>query len=348
VLPTTPEVFDSPLSLHRAFADGLRGLLAQDGLGVFILVRANVAFDPAVGAGLEAELARAFERHSQRLRADLTRGKEPPDAPDDLLVYLKLMAIGREGLEPAQFRRSGPWELQFNPFRALRPRRVAAARLSGMSQPFDPGGFHFNRAFLRKEVFWSGGLLGRPVELLFNKFPFLRLHALLVPEREAEKPQLLTEADHRFIWDLTRALGDKLPGLGIGYNAFGGFASINHLHCQMFLREQPLPVESPQWRHNGGPEAYPASCRVFAGAREGWAYLSRLHAAQISYGLLYRPGRLYCFPRKHQGTYAQPPWTAGFTFYELAGGFTTFDYTDFMGLTRDALEAELRRVDRPC
>jgi hypothetical protein len=339
--------FASPDAFRHAFAAGLQTLLDQGGLGAFILVQANASFDPVLGERLEVALAEQYARHGERLRTALRQGREPGDAPDDVAVFLRLQAVGRDTLRPTQFRRVGPWELQFNQLRAFRPKRTAGERLSGIGRPFDRSGFHFNKSFLRQETFWAGELLGRPVELLYNKFPFLAWHGILVAEREAERPQWLTEADHRYVWDVTVALGRTLPGIGLGYNAFGAYASINHLHFQSFIRATPLPVEAPSWTHNGGRDAYPTTCRVFDDARVSWGYLTRLHEVEVTYNLVYRPGRVYCFPRRHQGSHPEPAWTSGLAFYELAGGFTSFDREAFERLDATALAGALAQVDVP-
>ncbi len=52
---------------------------------------------------------------SVRVKASNGRSTRLEAPEDDLLVFLKLMAVGLENLQPTQFRRAGPWELQFNP-----------------------------------------------------------------------------------------------------------------------------------------------------------------------------------------------------------------------------------------
>ena len=66
-----------------------------------------------------------------------------------------------------------------------------------------------------------------------------------------------------------------------------------------------------------------------------------LHGSDISYNLIYLPGRLYCLPRRRQGTYHHSSWASGFAWYETAGGFTTFDRHQFGIIGQQELEAEL-------
>ena len=102
-----------------------------------------------------------------------------------------------------------------------------------------------------------------PVDLYCNKFPFVDLHALLVPDRSRKQPQFLGAGMHQYIWSVAEAIGQAMPGLRIAYNAFGTFASVNHLHFQLCVRSAAFPVELTNWIHNGGAEQYPVTCMVF-------------------------------------------------------------------------------------
>jgi hypothetical protein len=143
---------------------------------------------------------------------------------------------------------------------------------------------------------------------------------------------------------LTQAMAEHLSGVGFAYNSYGAYASVNHLHFQMFVRETPLPLSHAQWRHNGGAEDYPTDCEVYGTAAEAWERLEALHRDEISYNLIYLPGRLYCLPRKTQGSYAHSPWTSGFAWYEAAGGITTFNRTDYDSLDGSRIRQELRKL----
>jgi hypothetical protein len=246
-----------------------------------------------------------------------------------------------------EFRRLEAWELQFNHIRAFRPARMTGEAVRGISRPFQAQGFHFNKPFLRNEVIWAGELTGMRVDLLYNKFPFVPLHGLLVPEREACLPQLLTRRHHAFIWSLCENLERQLPGWGVAYNSYGAFASVNHLHFQSFIRQHPLPITEGHWRHNGGTRPYPLVCEVYETPDAAWERIETLHADRTSYNLIYLPGRLYCLPRRAQGSFAHAAWTSGFAWYELAGGFTAFNRTDYDALDGAAIESELRKLRLP-
>lgn len=336
------EAFRSMDALRGAFTRGLERMLREEeGLGPFILVLANAAFDPAVRQALGEALPWRFAQLADACRAALAAGRPVREPEDDLWVFLKLMAIGLDAIRDADLRRSGPWEVGFNQIRSLRPTRAAGKRPDGIQVPFDPAAFHFNRPFLRREAFWQGRLDGVEAELLFNKFPFVTFHGLLVPDRERCIPQFQGEAQHHWLWALTARLAAALPGLGFGYNSLGAFASINHLHFQMFVRETPLPVADAHWRHNGGAVPYPAACVRFDEPGAAWDRIAALHRADTCYNLIYLPGRLYCLPRRRQGDYPLPAWCGGQAWYEMAGGVVAFNADDFERLAAADIEDAL-------
>jgi diadenosine tetraphosphate (Ap4A) HIT family hydrolase len=344
--PDLPGPFQSQADLEQAFIAGLERQLDAPSLGAYILVLANASFDAGIWPRLAPGLAERFRALAAGITADLRAGRQPQAPDDDLMVFLKLMAMGFDAVGTTEFRRAGPWELQYNPLRALRPARASGLQVSGCRPPaFNGQGFHFNKAFLQPEILWEGRLGSHDVRLLYNKFPFAPLHTLLVPEPEREQAQLLTQELHHYAWHLAESLGPALPGIGIAYNSYGAHASVNHLHFQLYARTGPLPMQDPGWRHNGGETPYPLECRVFSSGLEAWFYLEHLNQGQTPYNLVYLPGRLYCLPRRAQGSHALPDWTAGFAWHELAGGITTFRRHDFDGLTATAIGAELARLD---
>ncbi len=337
----TPAPFKSPEALRGAFAAGLARLVnTEPGLGPFILALNNALFDPGLFVCLRADLERRFAELSSTCRTSLREGRDPDEPADDLAVFLRLMAIGWSGLPGVSRRRVGPWEVQLNPLRGLRPARAAGGQPEGNRAPFDPRGFHFNKPFLRREAFWEGCLAGVEVELLYNKFPFADLHSLLVPRRLENAPQFLHPHYHEAAWAMTLALGETLPGVGLAYNSFGAFASVNHLHFQLFLRPgadsdsdpAPLPLADPCWSHNGGGTAYPVPCTVWDAPGPAWDAIARLHQTGQSYNLIYVPGRIYCLARRRQGTYSPPAWCGGQAWYELAGGVVAFTGETFATL----------------
>lgn len=343
-----PPPFQNTREFRAAFGKGLGAMLAHAELGAFILVLANATFDPEIHRLLQRRLRERFAALAGHYRSLLGAGRALPDPPDDVLVFLKLMAVEWAGLQLTGFRRAGPWEIQFNQLRSFRPPRMSHAVITEPHRPFDAHAFHFNKAFLKQEILWEGELAGRPSRLLYNKFPFAELHGLLVVEPEARRPQFLTQTDHAHLWRLTESLGVGMPGVGFGYNAYGAYASVNHQHFQMYLRDAPAggayPIEAPRWTHNGGSEAYPLAVSRCGDPDQAWQLLEDLHRLGRSYNLLYRPGVLYVCPRALQGGYRHADWTAGFAWAEIAGSFTTFNADDYAALDDSAIRAEFTKL----
>lgn len=340
-----PEPFASPENLRAAFLAGLERQLAEPGLGTFILVLANAGFDRELWPRLEAAIQARFASLGAEVRAALRGGARLAYPDDDLMVFLKLLAMGLDTLAGTEYRAIGPWEAQYNATRGLRPARASGLKTGASAPPpFAASGFHFNKPFLAKEILWQGELLRRPCRLLYNKFPFAPWHGLLVPEPEREHVQDLNQEMHLFAWHCAEALGTHLPGWGLSYNAYGAHASVNHLHFQTFLRPAPLPVEFDRWRHHGGDTEYPARCACFDDALEAWLHIAGLRQRGLVYNLVYRPGRMYCLTRLPQGDYAAPAWSAGHAWYEMAGGVVAFNRGDFDALDAQAVDGALRQT----
>jgi hypothetical protein len=341
-----PEVFHSDQALRGAFVAGLERMLAgHSGLGIFILVLANATCDSDIHERLQSRLRERFGELADALREDLRAGRPLTDAVDDVLVFLKLMAVGLDRLELARARPEGAFELQYNPLRAYRPPRMSDVAVTRLYSPYDPNAFNFNKPFLHKEIFWSGEIGEHQCRLLYNKFPFAELHGLLVIDPQDNKPQWLTHADHAAVWRIAALLGAQLPGVGFAYNAYGAFASVNHQHLQMFVRSVGrYPIEAGHWQHNGGERRYPLACRVYRDRDAAWEQLHRLHESNIPYNLLYRPGCVYLVARRFQGSYQHAGWTGGFAWSEVCGAVTTFNSRDFGNLDEKAIFAEMEKL----
>ena len=331
-------------SFQLAFTSGLSGLLQKGGLGPFILVCANASFDKRVEAATAEGLAALYHALSTEYVDALSSGKPIQAVEEDLLVFLKLHAVGFARLQATEIRQAGLWEVQFNQLRSFRPRRITTQVPQSLHSPFDEAGFHFNKPFMQKEAFWAGKLSGRHATLYYNKYPFADFHGLLVPERESCLPQFLTEAHHFYLWQATLDLSRTLHGAGFGYNSLGAFASVNHLHFQMFVQPAGLPVMHAEWQHNGGGRPYPTHCAAFDTPAAAWGYLSELHKNDTPYNLLYSKDRLYIFPRRKQGCYAQPDWTSGFAWHEMAGGMITFNRESYASLDHLSITQELAKL----
>ena len=338
-MPTS--IFNSAASYADGFNQGLVELLNYDSLGTLILGCANASFDPLIFDATHTALLHQFERLQDRYIKAFKQGHQVKESDEDLLVFLKMISVGFDNLAPTEFRGEGAWEIQFNHIRAFRPKRMSGQVVNKILLPFNENGFHFNKKFMLKERFWEGQLGGRAVSLFYNKYPFMDYHTLLLPDREKNLPQFLQQQYHQYVWSLCENLGQKLDGLGIGYNAHGAHASVNHLHFQMYLRAAGLPVMTENWIHNGGKAAYPAHCEIISDCARAWQYIDLLHQQQVPYNLIYQPGRVFVFPREFQGNYAQADWSGGFSWYEMSGGMITFNRDDFLALEPQAIESEL-------
>ncbi len=319
-------------------------MLQEEGLGVLILVYANAVMNHELYHQLEPALKQRFDHYQTLYHKLLSEGRRSIDPDDDLFVFLKMVITGRDRIKLVESRDEKGWELQFNHIRGFRPPRGADKGVNGNYAPFNENGFHFNKPFLRKETLWHGVLAGRQVDLLYNKFPFVENHLLLVPERERNAPQFLTKIDHNYIWNLSSELGEKIKGWGVGFNGYGAYSSINHLHFQAFAREKPLPIENPQWSHNGGEQPYPLAVLVYSDPVLAWEAIDSLHNDQQCYSLLYRKDRLYLIPRRCQSEYKHEQWTSGYAWYEVCGGVVTFNTNDYLELKSQDIQAEFQKL----
>ena len=338
-----PAQLRSTDQLQQAFAAGLGGMLDADVLGGFILVLANACHDSVLFERLAPSLRAAHARWCERFDRDDPLALNA--AADDVEVFQRVRALGFDALPLTDWRDVGSWRLQFNALRALRPPRNSQARIESLQRPFDGAGFHFNKPFLRREIFWEGVLAGIPLRLLYNKFPFAEMHGLLVPEPDACHAQFLTRAAHMIAWNTLDVLAPALPGVGLGFNAIGALASVNHLHFQMFVNSAGgYPIESGAWRHNGGQLDYPLPVRRFDDPAAAWDMIETLHAREQAYNLVYRPGLVFVVPRAMQGSYRQDEWSAGFAWSEIAGVITLFDKDAFSSLNAQAIERAYRQI----
>jgi hypothetical protein len=339
-MPPLSSPFTSLASLEQGFADGLAAMLENDsGLGVYILVLANAAYDSSLWAHLAPALSNRHAKLAAILTETLRCGQELAEPDDDVLVFFKLHAIGLEHIKTVESRNAGSWDVMFNPIRALRPPRSSGLKFENLLRAFDPAGFHFNRSFLVREILWEGELAGKATRLLYNKFPFARLHGLLVPERLRQAPQYLTPEMHGWAWDICAQSG--VPGLCLGYNSYGAGASVNHLHFQSFVQMKPLPLQNPCFVHNGGNQAYPLPCQRFSDPAEAWFRLDHLHQHNTPYNLLYSKECLHLVARVPQDSDKLEAQCRGYGWSEMAGAVTLFSREVFEGLEAAGFESRL-------
>mgnify|MGYP000179605043 CR=1 FL=1 len=329
----------------QQFNQGLHKLLDHEKLGTFILVLANATQHKELFSQLQAKLLTQFKTLKANYKHALLQGNQLNEVEEDLLVFLKIAAIGFENIQLTQSRQVGNWQCQFNHLRSFRPRRLSSLHNQNeMCIPFDENAFHFNKPFMAKECFWQGELNGKQVDLFYNKYPFADCHGLFVPQRESNQPQLLTETMHQYMWQVTEQLSHTLPGVGFGYNSYGAYASVNHLHFQMFIEPKGLPVSASHWQHNGGTENYPLTVIKKTNVNEAWQSIVELHNLKQPYNVLYTANEIYIMPRKAQGSVDVPEWSSGFTWYELCGAMLMFNRDDYLGLREGEISGLLGDV----
>ncbi|MDH5764509.1 MAG: hypothetical protein OEZ38_00725 [Gammaproteobacteria bacterium] len=341
--------FSSIAEFSHEFNKGLHVLASKQGLGPFILVCANATVHEEMFDEFKPSLERQYQELYDYYRQAFADGCDVDVVDEDLLVFLKMHAIGFESIRHNEVRKEDLWKIQFNHIRSFRPRRITRFIHEGISEPYNEDGFNFNKKFMASECFWSGELMGRDIDLFYNKYPFADLHGLLVLDKTACKPQVLRKKDHDYIFKLALELDSGFPGVGFGYNSYGAYASVNHLHFQMIVDEEGLPVMDNAWKHNGGDKEYPVDCFAYESVSASWNMIRTLHHLEQPYNILYVPGRVYIFPRKAQGMVEVPGWSSGFTWYELSGGMISFNYNDYTSLTTKAIENHLSmlKLDRP-
>jgi diadenosine tetraphosphate (Ap4A) HIT family hydrolase len=339
------DMFSSTEEYKKNFNDGLIQLAQDQSLGTFILAMANATFDQDIYSVTKGFLQTNFSQLKSKYVGYFTQGRKVNEVDEDLLVFLKMICVGFENLQITTFRDVSDWELQFNHVRGFRPNRITQQQIDSLLLNFSSSGFNFNKPFMAKERLWEGEHRSSQLSLYYNKYPFAHYHTLLVPEREKQLPQFLESSQHKMIWELLDSIGKNIKGVGVGYNSRGAFSSVNHLHFQLFIRDKALPVCLSKWQHNGGDEKYPAACHVFSNIKESGQFIADLHESNTAYNLLYFPGRVYCFPRKMQGSYAHAEWTPGFSWYELAGGILTANQDSYQDLTEIDIKHEFSLLD---
>jgi hypothetical protein len=376
VLMTAESPFSSAATLQHLFwhssqkgAEGLRPRLETqaNNLGFFLLACSNYfqhhdALDDTLGRDehqqFRQKLGQAFNDHQADLKKATATGSLPKDyREDDVEVFENLACIGFDGLQPARQRAEGPWKVVHNQIRSLRPRRAAAEDIRVLDVPL--AGLNYNKV-RDDERFWHDELEGIECDLLFNKFPFANYHTLIVPDIKRNLKQVMLRQYHDWIWRVLEAAGE-IPGLAVGYNSLGAYASAKHFHFQLVMEDEepPLPVADCRWKHKGGVTDYSADCERFCSPEESWEWIAERHREMrpatgedgkvtlenvASYNLLYVPGEVYCFRRQLQGDCGPSAWTSGFAFYEMSGAMLTFNEDDYRSLRADMIKEEFRKV----
>ena len=321
------------------FIQRLHQMLSPEELGAFILVLANSMQDAKLRQELRHEMDVVFAQLKEATRKNTLQATH-----DDLLVFEKIIDSDIHALPLWQIEQHGHWALLINPMRSLRPARASSEIVDSIFRRFDESRFHFNKPFLRPEILWEGCWREIELRVLYNKFPFAPYHMLIVPEPEMSLPQCLDKKYHELAWQLVEQQETLLPGFAIGYNSLGACASVNHLHFQGFVDEKSLPIESEQWRHNGGNDAYPMICKRFDSEEDSWEQINIYHQKNQPYNILYRPGHCYLLPRQMQGSEAVNDDVKGAGWIEQCGMFSVPDQATMQALDANRLFDDLKSL----
>ncbi|MBN8569294.1 MAG: hypothetical protein J0M18_06655 [Ignavibacteria bacterium] len=331
-----PEIFRTKEKFIKIYDDYLLNLLQKkisfNDLGVLILLSAQAAFNKDLYKKTFTRLNSIYKKLSKEINGIPDNLKN-----DDYFIALKILEIGWKNIEKVSFKKlNALWNAQYNHLRTFKPRRNALDKISSIYKKFDKKTFNFNKPFLRRERFKKCQCNGMNVSCFYNKFPFVPYHTLLVPEQEKNHPQFLRRRFHYYACDLIKAAG----GFAIGYNSIGAFASVNHLHFQLFVKNKPLAVENEMWKHSGGRKEYPAKCFVFESKRASWDFIKMLHQNNIPYNILYTKEKIYIFPMNFQKSHKNTIFPLGFAWIELAGSFINVTKKDYDNLTEKKIVRE--------
>ncbi len=333
-----PEIFRTKEKFIQVYDNYLLNLLKKEisfnDLGVLILLSAQATFNKDLFRKTYTRLNSIYKK----LRKEINN---IPDnlKNDDFFVALKILEIGWKNIEKVSFKKlNALWDVQYNQIRTFKPRRNAVEEISSIYKKFDKNAFNFNKPFLRQERFKKCRCNGMDVSFFYNKFPFVPYHTLLVPEQEKNHPQFLKRRFHYYACDLIKAA----EGFAIGYNSIGAYASVNHLHFQLFTEKDKMPVCNPVWKHNGGKKEYPAKCFVFESKRASWEFIKVLHENNIPYNILYTKAKTYIFPMNFQKSHKNTIFPLGFAWIELAGSFINVTKKNYDNINEKQILTEFK------
>lgn len=333
-----PHIFKSQKKFAEVYDGYLMNLLKKkitiNDLGILILLSAHISFNHRLYKIAGSRLNSVYQNLSKQIKNVPENLKN-----DDYELACKIISRGWKNIEEAVFRKiDNLWQAQYNHLRTFKPRRNATLEISSVYKKFDKSAFNFNKPFLKTERFKKCKCDGMDISLFYNKFPFVPCHTLLVPEQKKGHPQFLRRRFHYFAFDLIKSL----EGFTMGYNSVGAYASVNHLHFQLFTENEPLPVCNIMWKHNGGEKKYPAKCFVFTSKKKSWNLISYLHKKNISYNILYSKEKTYIFPMNFQKSHKNTIFPLGFAWIELSGSFINVTKKDFERLTEKKILKEFK------
>ncbi len=334
-------ILTSTKAYQQAFEEGLLKILNNKTSGTFILVCANIFQHHELLKKYKPILGEAFTHIKNYYQQCKQNNQQPNDAIDDITVMNKIISIGFNNLNPIQTKQlstnATTYQINYNQLRSFRPARMSSTQDVCLNTVFNPDGFHFDKAFLKKEIFAEGKMNGRKISLLYNKFPFVEYHALLVLDKTQQHNQFLTKETLDYIFNLQKTCTTNIPELVITYNSIGAGASVNHLHFQVFIETMPLAIFLSDATHEDAAESYPAHYRAFKELNKCWGYLQQLHHTNTPYNLLFKNKKIICLPRKSATKTFSGFNVSSYGWAEMAGVFTLNDIDIFNRISLETL-----------
>ncbi len=305
-----PDLLSNQKNFITAFEKRLISLLNKDELGAFILVLANSLQDEQLNKLLAKKIAVTFKQLKEN--ANLVAG------PDDISVFETLKKTGVTQYKTWQYKQVESWLCTLNSFRSLRPERSSKQDFTSLYQDFNKEAFHFSKPFLRPEVISIEKFEQLDLQIMFQKFPFIPYHLLIVINASQYLPQYLDQKTHQTLWHFINTVSQKIKGFRLAYNSLGAGASVNHLHFHGCIINT-LSIEETQWLHNGGNQHYPLAVRCCHSIKESWGIIEQQHQNNQPYNLLYSKDCCYIIPRSPQSKKSND--LKMISWYEASGGF---------------------------
>ena len=308
-----------------------RMVLENPNAGTIVSAAANLLINGSVSRPLWDRLQGHIMDESNRI------AQSNQDSSDAIVLR---EALGRHLLDPStgslQTRNVGPYIAAHFPLRGLKPLRTGNDEINELFMPFDDTAFHYDK--VTDEVFTTFTFGGYEVSMLPNKFPFTANHTLVVPNIHSKIPQYLTPEFHKFAHAFVNAAPE---GSVLGFNARGGYSSVNQLHFHLLLQYGLLPFDV--WSM---PYDYPAKHQQFTSpnaTEEAGSYIAELNrSAKESYNVIYTHDKIIVFTRPYQDPKGLPQWTAGFGYHELGGTINTSSPHALYGLSVLAINNAMR------
>lgn len=347
VSAVAPEpLFRSEEEYLNRYTSQLQELIRSPKLGGFIIAMAHYYFDRTIfdriGLDVLPLLEEAYQGFHAQIKGLLAEGKGTKGIrEEDLVTFCKIALMGGlDQLAGTEYREVGPVRLQYNHLRSLKPKGEAAKKVKKVKPPCIKkleDGF-FNQPFLKSECFTEVELADERVSFFFNKYPYVNLHAILVPDREKKHNQYLLEKHHRWAWAAVQALDQIMPGSSIAFNSYGAFGTINHLHLHYAVWPDGYPVtRTPR-------EEYPGDFEEICSEFEAWQWVKEKQEKNIAHNLLYTPGKMYGFARQFQSACKSSDWTTGFAWCELSGDIIVPNRDAMTDLTFDQIKEEFEKM----